>query len=77
MQERIERMKGLLDEKQWRMYLGNEAMSAGYGGISEVSRITGVSRTTISKGIFELKNSDKNSKKVRKSGGGRKSAKEK
>jgi len=74
MHERIERMKGILDEKQWRMYLGNEAISAGYGGISEVSRITGVSRTTITKGIAELKNNKKDSKKVRKSGGGRKNA---
>ena len=73
MRERIERMIGILDEKQWRIYLANEAMSAGYGGISEVSRISGVSRTTITKGIDELKNIEKMSKKVRRSGGGRKS----
>jgi biotin operon repressor len=30
-------------------------MAAGYGGVSKVNRITGVSRTTITKGIEELK----------------------
>lgn len=55
MEERILRMKSLLDERQWRLYLANEAMSAGYGGVSKVSRITGVSRTTITKGIEELR----------------------
>jgi len=35
MEERILRMKALLDERQWRLYLANEAMSAGYGGVSK------------------------------------------
>jgi hypothetical protein len=34
---------------------GKWAMSAGYGGVSKVSRITGASRTTITKGIEELR----------------------
>jgi hypothetical protein len=55
MKERILRMKPLLDERQWRLYLANEAMSAGYGGVSKVSRITEVSRTTITKGIEEFR----------------------
>ena len=71
MEERIERMRSLLDERQWRLYLANEAKSAGYGGISEVSRISGVSRTTITKGINELE-AGKNAKgRVRNNGGGR------
>ena len=53
MVERIEMMKPLLDERQWRLFLASEAISAGYGGVSEVSRITGVSRTTITRGIEE------------------------
>ena len=77
MEERILRMKSLLDERQWRLYLANEAMSAGYGGVSEVSRITGVSRTTITKGIEELKQSKTINGKVRNSGGGPKSIEEK
>ena len=77
MEERILRMKPLLDERQWRLYLANEAMSAGYGGVSEVSRITGVSRTTITKGIEELKNERAIDGKVRRSGGGPKRVEEK
>jgi transposase len=77
MEERILRMKSLLDERQWRLYLANEAISAGYGGVSEVSRITGVSRTTITKGIEELKNEKTIDGKVRRSGGGPKSVEEK
>jgi len=77
MKERILRMKPLLDERQWRLYLANEAMSAGYGGVSEVSRITGVSRTTITKGIEEIKQAKTINGKVRNSGGGPKFVDEK
>jgi len=71
MEERIERMRFLLDEKQWRLYLANEAMSAGYGGVSQVSRISGVSRTTITKGIEELVSGKIVNGRVRQRGGGR------
>ena len=71
MKERIERMRSLLDERQWRLYLANEALSAGYGGISEVSRISGVSRTTITKGIEELSNGKAVKGRIRNEGGGR------
>ena len=45
----------MLDEKQWRLFLANEAMSAGYGGVSRVNQIAGTSRTTITRGIKELR----------------------
>ena len=77
MEERIMRMKTLLDERQWRLYLANEAMSAGYGGVSKVSRITGMSRTTITKGIEELREKNTIDGKVRKRGGGPKCIQEK
>ena len=77
MKERIERMRPLLDERQWRLYLANEAMSAGYGGISEVSRVSGVSRTTITKGIEELSVGEAAKGRIRNEGGGRKYAEEK
>ena len=77
MEDRISRMKPLLDEKQWRLYLANEAISAGYGGVSKVSRITGVSRTTITKGIEEIKGEKAIVGRVRKSGGGPKYVEEK
>ena len=55
MEERIRRMLPLLDERQKRLYLANEAMSYGRGGISKASEISKMSRTTITKGVEELK----------------------
>jgi len=63
-------MRPLLDERQWRLYLASEAMSVGYGGVSKVSRISGVSRTTIARGIEELATGATINGKVRKRGGG-------
>lgn len=62
----------LLDERQRRLFLANEAKSYGYGGVSEVSRISGFSRTTITVGIKELESEpSKFEGKVRRKGGGR------
>ena len=77
MEERILRMQSLLDERQWRLFVANEALSAGYGGISKASRISGVSRTTITKGISELKTNPISDGRIRKTGGGRKYVEEK
>lgn len=62
----------LLDERQKRLYLANEAISYGRGGISLVSRISGMSRTTITKAVDELNSNEKIDGKTRRSGGGRK-----
>ena len=72
MEERIRRMMPLLDERQKRLYLANEAISYGRGGISLVSRISGMSRTTITKAVDELNHNDTIDGKTRRSGGGRK-----
>jgi hypothetical protein len=72
MEKRIQRMMPLLDERQKRLYLANEAISYGRGGISLVSRICGMSRTTITKAVGELSGGDKIDGKIRRSGGGRK-----
>jgi len=74
MEERILRMMPLLNERLLRQYLANEAMSYGRGGITIVSRISGVSRTTITAGINEMRSGDFVEDTVRRSGGGRKSA---
>ncbi|MDR0645387.1 MAG: ISAzo13 family transposase, partial [Treponema sp.] len=58
MEKRIQRMMPLLDERQKRLYLANEALSYGRGGISLVNRISGMSRTTITKAIGELNNGE-------------------
>ncbi len=43
-----------LDERMRRMVAASETLSEGYGAISEVSRVTGVSRRAISQGLKEL-----------------------
>ena len=47
-----------MSEKQKRQYLAREARYLGYGGIAAISRISGVSVPTISKGIKEIQNGD-------------------
>jgi hypothetical protein len=51
-------------------------MSYGRGGVTMVSRISGVSRTTITAGIKELKSGNIADGRIRKSGGGRKHTEE-
>ena len=73
--ERIRNMLPLLDERQRRIYLANEAKSIGYGGISQISRISGVSRVTITQGLTEINSEGyepKSESRSRKVGGGRK-----
>ena len=74
-QNRIETMLPTLNEYQKRRYLSAEANSIGYGGISLISRISGVSRQTITNGIKELEQSESimPERRSRKAGGGRKS----
>ena len=64
-----------LNEVQKRLFAAEKSLSLGYGGISEVSRLTGLSRTTITQGQKELlseKELDDFSGKIRKPGAGRK-----
>jgi hypothetical protein len=72
MEERIAAMLPILNEKQRRMYLACEAKSYGRGGLSQVSRVSGVSRTTIRVGLAELESGEKiDISRIRKPGGGR------
>ena len=63
-----------LNEIQKRYAAAVKAEELGYGGISEVSRMTGLSRNTIKKGLNEVQkiSSINNSGKIRLPGGGRK-----
>jgi len=75
LENRIRNMLPLLDERQRRLYLANEAKSIGYGGISQVSRISGISRVTITQGMAEINcegYQPQAQTRVRKKGGGRK-----
>jgi hypothetical protein len=51
--EQYEVMHGTLNEKQWRIYLGTEALKRGFGGQSIVAQESGSDRKTIRKGIAE------------------------
>jgi len=48
------RVLSTLNEYQARLYVADKALDQGRGGISRWSRLTGMSRTTITKGVTEL-----------------------
>lgn len=66
-----------LSEKGKRLWAAAEAISYGRGGASLVSKATAISRTTIHKGINELREETLSNSGIRKNGGGRKKATEK
>ena len=43
-----------LNEMQKRLFAAEKSIELGYGGVTEVSRVTGLSRTTITQGKKEL-----------------------
>jgi Rhodopirellula transposase DDE domain len=76
--KRFELVAPVLDERRLRLYVAAEALALGYGGISLVSRATGVSRPTITAGCQELSGAEETQPTqasaggIRKAGGGRK-----
>ena len=63
------------DERTRRLWVATEAKEAGYGGIAAVTRATGISSSTIKRGIKELeKPASLPEGRTRKPGGGRKPA---
>jgi transposase len=71
--QRFERVAGDLNERTRRLVAASEAMTLGWGGISAVSRATGLSRQAISQGIKELQNGERSTEgRIRRTGGGRK-----
>jgi hypothetical protein len=65
----------LLDERGRRRFAAAEALAAGRGGVTAVSRITGLARSTIDRGLAELRGEGAAaaaSDRVRRPGGGRK-----
>jgi hypothetical protein len=53
------------------MMAANEAVQEGFGGISRISRVCGLSRDTITKGIRELGENPIAAGRIRRAGGGR------
>jgi hypothetical protein len=74
---RYEALGPVLDERGRRRFAAAEAVAAGRGGVSAVSRITGIARSTIDRGLVELRGEPERppaSGRVRRAGGGRKRA---
>src|SRR6266700_2723545 len=67
-------MHGLLNERQWRLYVATEAKRRGRGAISQVAREAGVTRKTIRKGLQEVEAGElyEPGGRIRRRGGGRK-----
>jgi hypothetical protein len=65
-----------LNERQRRLLLAAEARLLGHGGVRVVARLTGVSETTVRKGVFELEGGGVPlpGGRVRRPGGGRQGA---
>src|SRR5215469_2643744 len=71
---RFARVAKLLDERTRRAVAASEALAIGWGGITAVSRATGLSRTVTHNGIKELTGTKPGAApgRIRRRGGGRK-----
>ncbi|MEF0863643.1 ISAzo13 family transposase [Rhizobium sp. BR 318] len=75
-QLRYAALEPVLDERGRRRFAAAEALAAGRGGVTAVSRITGLARSTIARGLAELRGEaapEAASGRVRRQGGGRRS----
>jgi hypothetical protein len=72
---RFDTLAPVLDEKERRLLAAIEASAAGHGGVAAVSLATGVARSTIGRGLADLRNGVEHlGKRVRRPGGGAKPA---
>jgi len=79
-QSKYAALSGVLSERSRRLWAATEAMSLGHGGIALVERATGISRSTITRGIREVESGASNDlppERTRRAGGGRKRATDK
>jgi transposase len=72
-QQQYEILRNELNEQQWRLYLGTEALKIGAGGISQVAALSGADWKTVQRGVKELKGERARAQgRIRQAGGGRK-----
>ena len=70
---RYQELSKSLDERGRRLFAAAEARAYGHGGVSVVSRITGIARSTIVRGVREIREKVQvGSGRIRQAGGGRK-----
>jgi len=73
-QQRYDELSPVLNERGRRLFAAADARAYGAGGVSVVSRITGLARSTIGRGVQEIEeNQQADSGRIRKPGAGRKS----
>jgi hypothetical protein len=74
---RFEALEPVLDERGRRLFAASEARAAGHGGVTAVSQSTGIARSTIDRGLADLRSGAVMfSPRVRRQGGGGKPASE-
>ena len=74
-QARFDALGPFLNERDRRLFAASEARAAGRGGITAVSRTTGIARSTIGRGLADLRSGAvRCSERVRRKGGGQKPA---
>ena len=68
----INRVAATMDEKSRRRFVGLLATQQGWGGVRQMSQITGLSRTTIRRGQCEIERAPRTRRqRIRQQGGGR------
>jgi transposase len=79
LQAKFRALAPVLNERSRRLWAATEAHAVGHGGIALVERATGISRSTIERGLKELQAEDLplGAERVRRLGGGRKRAADK
>ncbi|MBA2592036.1 MAG: hypothetical protein H0U97_07170 [Gammaproteobacteria bacterium] len=52
--QKVEALRGVMDEQICRLWAASEARALGYGGVSVVARAVGLTRPTMTAGMKEL-----------------------
>ena len=69
---RYEPVKSLLDERACRLLAGTEALAIGRGGVSAAARATGLARSTVQRGVADVRGGEAvTAGRVRREGAGR------
>ena len=68
---RYQAVRPLLDERGRRLHVAAEAVTAGRGGVAAASRATKVARSTIGRGLKDLKQTASLTGRIRRKGAGR------
>ncbi len=74
--EKYQKISEYLSESGRRIWAATEANNIGWGGITIVFKSTGIDHKTIRQGLGELRAKNRESKRIRKEGGGRKKLKD-